>query len=998
MSGQVNRLEAGGLIDRSRPLEFSFDGRAYTGYAGDTLASALLANDVRLLGRSFKYHRPRGIFGAGSEEPNALVQLRSGSRHEPNLRATQVELYPGLEARSQNRWPSLAFDVGAVNNLVSRFLPAGFYYKTFMWPPSWWMRYEQGIRRAAGLGDPALEADPDRYDKRYAHCDVLVVGAGASGLAAAKSAARGGSRVFLADEHPRLGGGLLGERARIDGAPALDWVASVEAELEDRDNVRLLRRSSVFGYYDHNLIAIAERRADHLPVPGPKQSRQRLWLVRAQRVVLATGAIERPLVFAANDLPGVMLASAARSYVNQFAVRPGRRAVVFTNNDSAYTAAADLRDGGVDVALVLDSRPEGPAASQRRLLEEAGIECLTGHAVTKALGRGGVHGVEYGPLQNGDGTVAGMLHRAECDLLCVSGGWNPTVHLFSQSRGSLRYDPKRGAFLPASSPQAVSAAGAVAGAERLSECIASGLEQGAAAGGVAAGERAKVPDCEPDTEAATKPLWSVSVASAGKRFVDLQNDVTAEDIALAVRESYRSVEHLKRYTTLGMGTDQGRTSNVNGLAILAGLRGDEIPKVGTTTFRPPYTPVTLGTLAGREVGADFAPVRYTPMHSFHEAAGASFTTAGQWLRPECYRRPGESFIDAVNREAKAVREGVGLVDVSTLGKIDLQGRDVAAFLERVYCNRWANLKVGRCRYGIMLREDGFAFDDGTTTRIGEHRFYLTTTTARAAQVMSHLEYYAQVVWPEMEVFMTSVSDQWASMALAGPRSRDVLSRVVEGCDASNDGLPHLGYAEGTVVGAPVRLFRMTFSGELAYEIHTPADYGLAVWQALLDAGKDLAIVPYGTEAMTVLRIEKGHVVVGAEIDGRTTVEDLGFGRMLRQEGDYVGKRSLERPAFRDPNRPKLVGLVPSDGQTRIPRGAQIVADPSPSPPVPMLGHVSSQTYSPNLETPIALALVQAPYAELGRELYAASPLQEQTVKVVVSHPVFIDPEGHRPRG
>ncbi len=1001
MSSQPYRKLEGGLIDRDRPLAFHFDDCVYTGFAGDTLASALLANGIRLVGRSFKYHRRRGIFGAGFEEPNALITLREGNRHEPNLRATQIELYDGLTATSQNRWPSLDFDVGGINNLLSRFLPAGFYYKTFMWPGNAWMFYERFIRAAAGLGRAPLRGDPDYYERRHAHCDVLVVGAGPSGLSAALAAARSGARVVLVDDNPALGGSLRGQSATIDDVPSLAWVDEIAGVLAGLDNVRVLTRSTAVGYYDQNLVAICERVADHVAKPEPHQPRQRLWWVRAKRVVLATGAIERPIVFANNDLPGVMLASAVRTYQLQYAVKCGRRAVVFTNNDSGYACLSSLMGGGVPVSAVVDSRPSGPGDAARGVVEAAGVELLCGHAVISARGKKSVTGVEVMALADGGNRVDGNARSIDCDLVCVSGGWNPTVHLFSQSQGKLRYDPDLTSFLPDHSRQAEVSAGAARGQFALGACLREGLEAGAQAArlaGFTPPRDLRPARAEDAPEAPLQALWVVPLPRGrrGKRFVDLQNDVTAEDVALADREGYRSVEHLKRYTTLGMGTDQGRTSNVNGLAILAQLQGSEISSVGTTTFRPPFTPVALGAVTAREVGADLAPLRLSPLHDWHARVGANFVTVGLWLRAQYYARPGEGMMDAINREVLAVRNHVGLVDVSTLGKIEIQGRDAAEFLERVYINRWTNLKVGRVRYGFMLREDGFVLDDGTTTRIGENRFYMTTTTAQAGPVMAHLEYYAQTVWPDLHVHFTSVTDQWAGMAIAGPRARDVLAIACENCDVGDQALPFMGYLECTIAGVTVRLFRMTFSGEMAYEVHTPSDYGIRVWEALMAAGKEFGITPYGTEAMSVLRIEKGHVV-GAELDGRTIPADFGFERMQKKDADFIGKRSLERPGLAYGPRKRIVGLTSENGR-KIPRGAQIVWNPTAPKPVAMLGHVSSTCFSPNLGNYIALALLEDADAYEGKLLYASSPLTSSHVPVRVGHSVFIDPEGLRPRG
>ena len=990
---QSRRLASGGLIDRSRICRFSFDGRTLQGYAGDTLASALLANDVHLVGRSFKYHRRRGIFAAGAEEPNALVQLETGARTEPNLRATQIELYDGLSAASQNRWPSLEFDLGALNDRFSRLLPAGFYYKTFMWPRSWWLRYEHVIRHSAGMGVAPGEPDPDCYVHRHAHCDVLVAGGGPAGLAAALAAARAGARVIAAVDDFEWGGALLGTNSEVDGRPGCMWAREVVGELAAAPEVTLLARSTVFGYFDHNLIGIVEQ-VHPREERGP---RQRLWKVRAQQVVLATGALERPLVFADNDLPGVMLASAARTYVNRYGVAPGERAVVFTNNDSGYSTALDLHGRGIAVAAVIDPRMNSGGALPERA-RAAGIDVLMGHGVARANGAKRVESVRVGRIENG--YIAAVDRELPCDLLCVAGGWTPAVHLFSQSKGRLRYDESITAFVPRASAQAERSAGAARGVYSLGECLADGLLAGAAAAEAAGCSRISmtVPNVGELPEAPMLPLWDVESPDTrgAKRFVDLQNDVTARDVALAVREGYRSVEHLKRYTTLGMGTDQGKTSNVNGLAILAALLEAQIPDVGTTTFRPPYTPVTLGAIAGTEIGAQFDPLRVSPIDAAHVRAGARFVNAGLWRRPMLYPRAGESDIDATNREALAVRQGVGIVDVSTLGKIDIQGRDAAAFLERVYVNRWRNLAPGKARYGIMLREDGMIFDDGTTTRIAENRFHLTTTTANAARVMSHLEYYLQVQWPELDVRLTSVSDHWAAVAIAGPQSRSVLASLTSS-DVSNAAFPFMAYREALVCGLHARIFRISFSGELAYEINVPADYGEALWNALLEAGRPHRLTMYGTEAMGVLRIEKGHIA-GMEMDGRTTPDDVGLGAMVAADKYCIGKPLLERAALKAEERRQLVGLVPVDRASAIPKGAQLVLDPHRALPNPIAGHVTSTCYSPTLRHPIALALLQRGRSRYGEQLYACSPLTGAAVQVVVVKHVFHDPEGGRLRG
>ena len=1000
MAAETYRNAAGGLIDRGQPLSFSFDGQRHQGYAGDTLASALLANGRRLVGRSFKYHRRRGIFAAGSEEPNALVQLRQGARLEPNLRATQVELYDGLVATSQNRWPSLGFDMGALASLFAPLLPAGFYYKTFMWPAKRWMTYERPIRRMAGLGVSPVEPDPDHYEHRFAHADVLVAGGGPTGLAAALAAGRAGARVILADEPPRFGGSLKWTRTEIGGEPALDWVQAAVDELAAMPDVTLLGRATVAGYYDHNLLAIAERVADHVSESAAGVPRQRFWMVRVKQAVLATGATERPLVFADNDRPGVMLASAARTYVNQYAVRPGRRCVVVTNNDSAYQAAADLAKGGIKVEAVVDLRATVEAVVAD-VVAGLDIECLAGHAVVRTLGGRAVKGVELARLAE-DGGLDGGGRDIACDLVCVSGGWNPTIHLHAQARGQARYDPDLASFVPGRPVQAERSAGASNGAFGLAECLRQGSEAGVEAVRAAGYEGAEAPVTpavgDADAFGAIRPLWSIPFAPGrrGKRFVDLQNDVTAEDVALAVHEGYSAVEHLKRYTTLGMGTDQGRTSNVLGLAILASILERDVPSVGYTTFRPPYTPVPIGAFAGGETGSHFAPVRRSAMHVWHEKAGASFVAAGLWHRPQAYPRPGESLTQAIHRETRAVRQDVGIVDVSTLGKIDIQGPDSAELLNRVYINAWSRLEVGRCRYGVMLREDGMVFDDGTTSRLAEHHYLMTTTTANAGPVLQYLEYLLETVWPELDVHVVSVTEEWAAIAIAGPRSREVLARVSDNFDVSNEALPFMGVREGTIAGVPARLFRISFSGELAYEINVPADYGLGLWEALLEAGAPFDIFPYGTEAMGILRIEKGHVV-GGELNGRSTANDLGFGRIQSTTKDFIGRRSLTRPGLADANRKQLVGLLPADGVTPIPRGGQLVLDPNQPPPVPMEGEVTSQCFSPNLGKPIGLGLLLRGRERHGESLFAASPATGETVAVEVTSPVFIDPEGTRLR-
>ena len=993
------RLASGGTaIDRARPLAFQFDGKRYEGYAGDTLASALLANGVHLVARSFKYHRPRGIVSAGAEEPSALVQLETGARSEPNTRATTVELHDGLVATSQNCWPSVRFDAGAIADRLSPILPAGFYYKTFKWPPTprAWMRYEHYIRRAAGMGRAADAPDPDRYDHQYAHCDVLVIGGGVAGLVAARRAADAGARVIVCQQSPRFGGAAVDYDDSLAGAPVTRFVDELLSALRAKPDVMLLSRTTAFGYYDDNLVGALERIADHRPAHDSTQPRQRMWMIRAKAVLLASGAIERPIVYANNDLPGTMLASATFAYAKRFAVRLGTRAVVFANNDRAYEAALALHESGVAVAAIVDVRRDADIGETHRArAHSANLPIHATAVVARAHGRHRVARVDVVPRGGGEAATL------ECDLVAVSGGFNPTVHLFSQARGTLRYDTTAASFLPDASPMAIVTAGAVNGRHGVEHAIADAeaAADAALARARIGGARARTKRGD-DGRLRVDPLWSVPAPRGAKCFVDLQNDVTIADVALADREGYQSVEHLKRYTTLGMGTDQGKTSNVLGLAVMSDRLHVPIPEVGTTTFRPPYTPVTLGALPGASIGAHMEPTRYSAMHAWHAEQGARFVNAGLWKRPHSYPRDGESEDDAAAREARNVRANVGVVDVSTLGKIELQGRDVAEFLNRLYINRFDTLQIGRCRYGVMLREDGFVRDDGTTSRLRDTHYLMTTTTANAGAIMQTIERLLAIDWPELDVHTTSVTENWAAAALSGPKSREVLAQVVD-IDVGNDAFPFLAVTTcrlRTATGPiPARLFRMSYSGELAYEVHAPADRGRAMWDALLDAGAAFGIMPYGTEAMNTLRVEKGHVVIGAEIDGRTTAGDLGMGRLVNPDKWCIGKPLLERAALNEPDRWQLVGLTAENG-TQIPRGAKIVTDPDHATPNPMLGHVTSWCTSPHVGASIALALVAGGRARHGQVLWAVSPLAGARTKVKVGPPVFVDPQGSRLRG
>jgi sarcosine oxidase subunit alpha len=990
MTSQPNRLAEGGLIDRSKRIRFSFDGRQLTGHQGDTLASALLANNIRLVGRSFKYHRPRGILTAGSEEPSALVELRTAARREPNTRATTIELYEGLIAASQNRFPSLKFDLLAVNQIFSPIFGAGFYYKTFMWPPSFWEKlYEPMIRRAAGLGRGAGLPDPDHYEKTNAFCDVLVVGGGPAGLAAALAAARSGARVILCEEDFRLGGRLLAERYEIDGAPALDWVKAAEAELESLPDCRILRRTTVQGVYDGGTYAALERVNDHVPVPPTHEPRQRLWKIVAKRAVLAAGAIERPIVFGDNDRPGVMLAGAVRAYVNRYGVAPGRRAVVFADNDDAFRTAVDLADAGVTVAAVIDAR-KVPSAAARAAAEKAGARYLPGAVIERVRGRLGVKGVDVRDAE-------GKIHSLDCDLVAVSGGWSPTVNLTTHLNGKPVWSEALSALVPGALPPGMSVAGAASGAYGLASCLAQGQFAGVKAAtecGFAAA-KGKAPAAKDESAAAT-PVWQVE-KGRGKAFVDLQNDVTVSDVKLAAREGFRIPEHLKRYTTLGMATDQGKTANLSGAAVLAAVTGRYIGAVGSTTFRPPFTPVAISAFAGHHRGQDFRPARLAASHAFAEEQGAVFVETGPWLRALYYPRPGEEPQDSVNREVATVRGQVGVCDVSTLGKIDVQGRDAGQFLDRVYANTFSTLPVGKARYGLMLREDGFVLDDGTTARLAEDRYFMTTTTANAVKVMQHLEFCQQCLWPELDVEMVSVTEQWAQFAVAGPRARDVLQGIVDPAhDLSNEAFPYLACGEVTVAGVPARVYRLSFSGELAYEIGVPARFGDSLVRRIMEAGAAFGIAPYGTEALGVLRIEKGHPA-GSELNGQTSAHDLGFGKLLSTKKDFIGRFMAARPALTDPARPTLVGLRPLDREDRLRAGAHLL--PKDAEPVAKhdQGHVTSIAFSPSLNHWVGVGLLARGPERHGEIVRAYDPLRGGDVLVEVRPPCFIDIEGERLR-
>ncbi|GAA0336918.1 sarcosine oxidase subunit alpha [Sphingomonas oligophenolica] len=948
------RVPGRGRIDPIQRPSFTFDGRPMTGAAGDTLASALLANGVHLVGRSFKYHRPRGVLGAGVEEANALVGVDRGpGRHTPNLRATTVELYDGLVAESQNRWPSLGFDLGAINNVFSPLFPAGFYNKTFMWPRSFWERlYEPAIRRMAGLGSAPAAIDADRYAATNDFVDLLIVGAGRAGIEAALAAIGNGERVMILDEQAEFGGKLLSDPARWG------WLAEATARLGAAPNLACLPRTTAIGLYHDGFVGAVERLADHLPIGVATGPRERLHRIRAGRILLATGAIERPLVFADNDRPGIMLASAARTYLNRYGVAVGRQVALMATHDSGYQAAFDLAEAGVAVAAIVDLRAavDPVLADRARAL---GIELIAGHAVTATAGAKRISAVTIAPADGG------KERRIACDALLMAGGWTPTVHLWSHGKGALAWREELGAFVPD-------------GEVDLVACI--GSCTGAIAG----------------TGLTVEALPSRRDPATFKAFVDYQNDVTARDIRLAVREGFRSVEHIKRYTTNGMATDQGKTSNLNGLQVAAGALGRSAPQVGLTTFRPPYTPTTFGALAGMAKDALFQPVRKTVIDGWAEGHGAVFENVAQWRRARYFLKAGEDMHAAVSRECRAVRAGVGIFDASTLGKIEVVGPDAAEFLNRMYTNPWKSLAPGRCRYGLMLREDGFIMDDGVAARIAEDRFHVTTTTGGAARVLNMMEDYLQTEWPDLDVWLTSTTEQYAVVALQGPRARDVIAPFVEGIDLSPEALPHMSVAEGGICGVPTRLFRVSFTGELGFEVNVPAGYGRAVWETLHREGQQHGIVPYGTEAMHVLRAEKGYIIVGQDTDGTLTPDDAGLGWAVgKKKPDFVGRRSLARPDIIAPGRKQFVGLLTDDPKLVLEEGAQIILDPAAPMPVPMIGHVTSSYWSETLGRSIALAVVADGRARVGQALYV--PMPELVHRVIVSDSVFYDPEGVRLR-
>ena len=975
---------SGGLVDRNAPMNFTFNGKRMEGYAGDTLAAALLANGQKLVGRSFKYHRPRGIFSAGPEEPNALVQLRTGAAQEPNTRATVAELFDGLVATSQNHRGSLEFDLMSIADLAAPFLSAGFYYKTFMWPKAFWEKlYEPMIRASAGLGNLSMKDDPDTYDKGFLHCDLLIIGAGPSGLIAALTAARSGARVILADEDFRFGGKLNSESYVLDDMSGSDWAVQLVAELKTLPNARLMTRTTIYGAYDHGVFGALERVTDHLKDSGGKP-RQILWRIYSKYSLLCAGATERLIAFSNNDRPGVMLAGAVRSYVNRYGVTPGKNLTVFTNNDDGWRTASDLVAQGVNVRALIDVR-KGVSPP-----DFIGTEVITGGLIVDTAGRKALSSIT---LKNGQ--------KISTDCLAVAGGWNPNVHLTCHQRGKPVWNEDILAFVPGGTlPEGMRVSGAANGVFGLSSAIKSAAKKTIEIlkDLDISSKAAALPNTEDEAQSGSA-FWHVK-ESKKRAWVDLQNDVTVKDIKLSYQEGFRSVEHLKRYSTLGMATDQGKTSNIAGLAILAACSGKTISETGTTIFRPPYTPIPIGALAGRARGKDFRPYRLTPSHRWAESNGATFVETGNWMRAQWFARAGEKgWRDSVDREVQMTRASVGICDVTTLGKIDIQGKDAAEFLNHIYTNAFLKLQIGKVRYGLMLREDGIAYDDGTAARLGENHFVMTTTTANAVLVFRRLEFARQCLWPNLDVHLISTTDGWAQFAVAGPNSRNLLSKVVDApFDLSNESFPFMACAELSVCGGtPARLFRISFSGELAYEIAVPAKYGNSMIDVLMKAGGEFDVIAYGTEALGVMRIEKGHAA-GNELNGQTTALNLGLGDFVSANKDCIGKTLSQRVELNLPDAIRLVGFKPVNTSDALLAGSHFINKGEQATMENDQGWMSSVAYSPTLGCSIGLGFIKRGHERLGEMVRMVNPARGVEVEVEIVSPHFYDPEGGLQRG
>ena len=993
------RINSSNFIDETTRVSFKFDGKTYYGFKGDTLASALIANGIHLVARSFKYHRPRGIMTAGSEEPNAIVQINGNTAYtEPNVRATEIEIYDGLEASSQNCWPNVNFDIGGINNILSPLLPAGFYYKTFMWPASFWEKYEYFIRKSAGLGKSPTKPDPDLYEHKYIHCDVLVIGGGISGIMAAKTAAENNYKTLLLDEKPHLGGTTIyqsSEFNKINNQYSSKWLENEISKLKNIKNLEIKTRTSVAAYHGYNFLLARENLTDHLPLNKKKDKiRQRLLKIRAKKVIAATGSIERPLIFNNNDRPGIILSSAIIKYSDYYGVVCGKENILFTNNDSAYETAISLFNKGIKINAIIDIR-EKVNSEITNHAEKIGIKIYNSYTIVDTSGYRRIKEVSIMKLSKDGQSITGSKIKIKCDCLGISGGWTPAVHLFTQSGGKLKFDNEDNVFIPSKYPSDQISIGSCNGEFDLNTIIKNFNQNIKNFLGI---DKTSFEDLKINStkEILKRNIWllpSDKAIGKCKPFVDFQNDATAKDIKLALREGFRSIEHVKRYTTTGMGTDQGKLGNMHALGIISDTSGVKMSDLGTTTFRPPYTPLTFGTIVGRNVGEFFDIFRKTPMHDWHVDNNAEFENVGQWKRAWYYPKKGESMFDAVQRESKAARDGAGILDASTLGKIDIQGSDASEFLNRVYTNAWSKLAIGKCRYGLMLNEDGMVYDDGVTTRLDENHYIMTTTTGGAATVLGKLEDYLQTEWPELDVYLTSVTDHFATISVCGPNSKKIVKKVIPDLDLSDEEFPHMSFKNAKIDNIKCRVMRISFTGEQSYEINIQANFGKSVWEKCMEAGKEFNITPYGTETMHLLRAEKGFIIVGQDTDATLTPIDLQMDWIVsKKKYDFIGKRSLYRSDTIREDRKQLVGIVTEDPREVLEEGAQIVADVSKKP-VEMLGHITSSYFSPNLNKSIALGVVKGGKNMLGKKLFI--PMKNKIINVQVADPVFLDKENKR---
>jgi sarcosine oxidase subunit alpha len=993
------RVKTSKFIDKTSKISFKFNGKIYYGFKGDTLASALIANDVHLVGRSFKYHRPRGIMTAGSEEPNAIVQVNANTAYtEPNVRATEIEIYEGLEASSQNCWPSVQFDVGGINNILSPVLPAGFYYKTFMWPASFWEKYEYVIRHSAGLGKSPNVADPDIYDHRYVHCDVLVIGAGIAGIIAAKTAAKNNLKTLILDEKAEIGGTTIYQNSnnfKIDNKISSDWLNNEINELKKLDNLEIKTRTSVAAYHGYNYLLARENLTDHLSKDKKQNKiRQRLLKIRAKKVVVATGSLERPLIFDNNDRPGIMLSSAVKKYADYYGVICGKKNVFFTNNDSAYESVISLFEKGIKVKAIIDIREKSNSSIVKQT-KDLGIKIYWSHVVVDTQGYKKLKQISIMELSKDNKSVVGTKTNINCDCLGVAGGWTPAVHLFTQSGGKLKFRDEDQVFIPSKYPSKQISIGSCNGDFELDKIIKNSSDSLKKFFEIDKTDYENLSVIN-SKEVNKKNIWllpSDKVIGKTKPFVDYQNDATAKDIKLALREGFRSIEHVKRYTTTGMGTDQGKLGNMHALGIIADTTGVKMSEVGTTTFRPPYTPLTFGTIVGRNVGEYFDIFRRTPMNDWHIGNKAEFENVGQWKRAWYYPQNNETMHEAVQRESIAARSSAGILDASTLGKIDIQGSDASEFLNRVYTNAWSKLGVGKCRYGLMLNEDGMVYDDGVTTRLSENHYIMTTTTGGAANVMGKLEDYLQTEWPELDVYLTSVTDHYATASICGPNSKKILNKLIPDLNLSDEKFPHMSFKKAQIGKIKCRVMRISFTGEHSYEINVQANYGKSLWEQCMDAGKEFNITPYGTETMHLLRAEKGFIIVGQDTDGTMTPIDLQMDWIVsKKKYDFIGKRSLYRSDTIREDRKQLIGLLTDNPKEILEEGAPIISGLNQNP-IQMLGHVTSSYFSPNLNKSIALAVVRGGKNMMGKKLFI--PMEDGNINVTVADPVFLDKENKR---